>query len=117
MIVFARDLNDGCCGKDRRVVDQYVDVAKRADGLGDGGVDAVLPGDVHLYGKGRIANPRGAFARALDVNVSDRNAGALAHVGLGECKSDAACRPRDQSRLAIEPFHVMRRPWASNRWN
>ncbi len=85
------------------------------DRLGHGGVDAVLPGHVHLDGDRGFADLGRRGAGAVDVYVADRNPRAFAHVGLGEGPADPARRAGDKRSLSLQPFHAMRSPSLSNR--
>ncbi len=64
----------------------------------------------------RIAEFTCRFPGPRDVDIGDGDAGAFADIGLGKGAADATCSAGDQRGFAVEPFHAIRRPFASNLW-
>ena len=94
LVALARDLDDGRQVEEGGVVDRMSMPPPSADAFGDRGVDGVLLGHVHLDGKAAGPISAAVCRAARDDDVGDRDACALAHIGLARWRGRSRVRRR-----------------------
>ena len=102
--------------EERGVVDQDVELAGLFDHGGDGGVDAVLLGHIHLDRIGGFADFLGCGFRRPDIDVRERDGRAFADISFGKGAADSAGGAGDEGGFSVEAFHLMLIPFSSKRW-
>ena len=91
---------------DAGVVDEDVEAPEGRDRAGDEPLSLIAVADVGLVEQRARAELRGGGLALLDVDVADRDLGALAGEALGDGEADALRRPRDHRDLVLQTHAV-----------